>query len=361
MSISLNYKLTTYDERLALVNKILDETPHEQLTSRYLTIMSDYLLFTADKNQTKIERKKQHPIITKNREITVNKRQISYEGLAASLETGEDGIQNMIANNKNIIMDPKNKITKEEIETIPGLKESQKLIEQLKKEFARSTGKAKFILKKQIIDTYYEQYLIRASYKGSSAKSTATGQIKALARMSIPEDITILEDGSLSTNATVSLIIPEHVSFLLSYYSQLKEECWDNFHSDIHYLLQDLENIAAEALKKQSYLYSLLIYKVDGKTNAEIQKILEAEYGIVHNEQYISSLWKKKIPKLIAEQAQKDWLIWHYNNEEYGVWKKCGRCGKYKLAHPMFFSKNSTSKDGYYSICKECRNKKGDK
>lgn len=359
MSISLNYKLTTYDERLALVNKIIDQTPHEELTQRYLTIMADYLLFVADRNQTKLERKEKNPIVTRNREITVNKRQISYEGLAASLETGEDGIQNMITNNKDIIMDPKDKITQEEIDTIPGLKENQLIINQLKKEFSRASGKAKFIIKKQIIDKYYEQYLIRASFKGTPLKSAVTSQIKSLAHIKIEENITVDEEGKIHTDAIISLLKPDHISFLLSYYPQLKQECWDDFNSDIHFLLLDLENLAEKTLKDNyPYLYSLLIYKIDGKTNAEIQKLLENEYAVFHNEQYLSSLWKKKIPKLMAEEQQKEWLIWHYSYEEYGNWKKCGRCGEYKLAHSMFYSKNSTSKDGFYSICKECRNKK---
>ena len=59
-------------------------------------------------------------------------------------------------------------------------------------------------------------------------------------------------------------------------------------------------------------------------------------------------------PFLLTEQAQKDYLIWYYTNEEYGNWKQCGKCGEVKLAHPFFFSKN-TSKDGFYSVCKECR------
>ena len=33
-------------------------------------------------------------------------------------------------------------------------------------------------------------------------------------------------------------------------------------------------------------------------------------------------------------------------------------CKKYKIASPVYFSKNRSSKDGLYSICKDCRNKK---
>ena len=124
-------------------------------------------------------------------------------------------------------------------------------------------------------------------------------------------------------------------------------------------MIQDLENLVDKTLEKDFPLYyDLLIYKIDGKTNEEIQSLLERDYGVRHSVEYISSLWRNKIPKMIAEQARKDWLIWHYTFEEKGQWKKCSRCGQIKLAHNMFFSKNNTSKDGFYSICKDCRNAK---
>ena len=49
------------------------------------------------------------------------------------------------------------------------------------------------------------------------------------------------------------------------------------------------------------------------------------------------------------------------SNFEKGKYKKCSRCGKIKLAHNKYFSKNKTSKDGFYSICKSCRNSKAKK
>jgi hypothetical protein len=123
--------------------------------------------------------------------------------------------------------------------------------------------------------------------------------------------------------------------------------------------MQDLENLINNTLKdKYPLYYDLLTYKIDGIQNADIQKILEQDYGIKHSVEYISSLWRNKIPKLLAEQAKEDYLMWYYTTQEYGKWKKCSRCDEIKLAHNRFFSKNKTSKDGWYSICKCCRNKK---
>ena len=123
--------------------------------------------------------------------------------------------------------------------------------------------------------------------------------------------------------------------------------------------MMDFDNLIDAALmEKYPMYYDLVIYKIDGKQNIEIQELLFEKYGIKHSVEYISSLWRNKIPKLIVEQATNDYLMWYYTYQEYGKWKKCSRCGSIKLAHNNFFSKNKTSKDGFYSICKECRNKK---
>ena len=90
--------------------------------------------------------------------------------------------------------------------------------------------------------------------------------------------------------------------------------------------------------------------------NVEVSELLYEKHGIKHSVEYISSLWRNKIPKLIVEEAENEYLIWHYTFEEKGHWKRCSRCGQIKLGHNHFFSKNKTSKDGWYSICKECRN-----
>ena len=136
-------------------------------------------------------------------------------------------------------------------------------------------------------------------------------------------------------------------------------QCWDKLQSDIYYQMKDLEDAADAALKdKYPMYYDLMIFKIDGKSNQEIQRLLKEKYNTTHSVEYISSLWRNKIPKLIAEEEEKRALVWYYTEVEKGKWKRCSRCGQVKLAHNKFFSKNNTSKDGFYSICKECRNKR---
>ena len=347
----LDYSLQTPQERNELVKKIIDETPPEQLTNKYLTILSDYIIFAMDK-----EERKKKKILTDNRMVTVNRRETSFQGLAGQLENGEDGIYNMIANDKNIIFMPKVTITEEDIKEIPGLKDLRDAIDSVEKQFKVATGKRKFLLKKQLIEMRQDQYVLKSAYRQPMYMMNVT---KSFSKLQLDGKITITEDGQVKSTELVSLFDQKHISALLCNYSKLKEDAWGKFSSDSYYLMEDLDNLIERTLKdKYPLYYDLLIYKIDGKQNIEIQELLNKKHGIKHSVEYISSLWRNKIPKLLAEQAQEDYLIWYYTMQERGKWKRCSRCGEVKLAHNRFFSKNKTSKDGFYSICKCCRNKK---
>lgn len=349
--LKLDYTLQDPGARNELVKKIIEQTPPQRLTPKYLQLLADYLVFAMDKE----ERKKKN-IITDNRMVTVNKRETSFEGLVEKFQNGEDGIYNIITNDKNIIFTPKISITEEDIQTIPGMKQLRDAIAQIEAQEKVATGKRRFLLKKQLIEMRKDQYVLKSTFKAPIYCLNAT---KSFNHIALEEKISVNEDGSLKIEGNFSLLNPDHVSAVLCNYSRIKQDCWGQFSSDAYYMIQDLENLVDETLEKDFPLYyDLLIYKIDGKTNEEIQSLLERDYGVRHSVEYISSLWRNKIPKMIAEQARKDWLIWHYTFEEKGQWKKCSRCGQIKLAHNMFFSKNNTSKDGFYSICKDCRNAK---
>ena len=115
---------------------------------------------------------------------------------------------------------------------------------------------------------------------------------------------------------------------------------------------------ADEKWDRTKIYYDLVIHKIDGCNNLQVRKMLEENFGVTYSVEYISTLWRRKIPKIITQCATKNYLIWYYTEVEKGKWKRCSRCGQIKLANNLFFSKNNTSKDGLYSICKECRNKR---
>ena len=350
-AIKLDYSLESPQERNELVKKIIAQTPPEKLTNRYLEILTDYIIFAMDK-----EERKKKKILTDNRMVTVNKRETSFEGLIGKLENGEDGIYNMIANDKNIIFTPKVSITQKDIDEIPALKELRKAIEEVEKAEKIAKGKKKFLLKKQLIEMRQDQYVIKSFYH---QPIYCINGVKNFSKINFNEKITIDEDGNVHSNGLISLFDAKHISALLCNYSRLKEDSWGKFYCDSYYLMEDLDTLIEKTLKEKYPLYyDLLIYKIDGKQNIEIQDLLYKNHGIKHSLEYISSLWRNKIPKLLAEKEQEDYLIWYYTTQEKGKWKKCSRCGQIKLAHNRFFSKNKTSKDGWYSICKECRNKK---
>ena len=350
--IKLDYTLQTAEERKNLVEQIVKQTPPDQITDKYIEILSDYIIFAMDK-----EEKKKREIMTDNRLVTINKRETSYQGLISKFENGEDGLYNItIENDKNVILTPKVSITSKDIAEIPELKSLKESIAILKEKESHTTGKVRYQLKKWLIELYQEQYTIKNSIKQPIFSSNI---IKSFARSEFLDEYDFLDSGMPHNHGLCSFFNPTHLSALLCNYSLLKEESFDKFEGDCYYMMLDLDTLIEEALKnKYPLYYDLLVYKIDGKSNADIQFLLEQKYHIRHSVEYISSLWRNKIPKLLAEYEIKKYLNWYYTFVEKGQWKKCSRCGEIKLAHNVYFSKNKTSKDGFYSICKECRNKK---
>lgn len=345
--IKLDYTLQTPEERNELVKEILKETPEPN--EKYLEILADYLVLCMEKQE-----KKQKQILTENRMTTVNKRETSYEGLVSQLENGEDGIYNLINESKTTIFQPKVTITKKDLEDIPSLRQLREAINIWEIKLKQAKGRDAYIIKKALIEMRKDQYVIKNAYR----KPIVFNKInRSNCASKLIEDFTLDENNYIIPSG-VSLCDPKVCSLILCNYSQLKQDGWGRFENDLWYLMESFDKIISEALEEYPMYEEIVKCKIDGMQNIEIQTILKQKYNITHSLEYISSLWRKKIPNLIASKAEDLELDWYYLNKEKGKYKRCSRCGQIKLAHNKYFSKNKTSKDGWYSICKECRNKK---
>ena len=301
------------------------------------------------------QEKKEKKILTENRMMTVNKRETSFEGLVSQLENGEDGIYSLISENKNTIFQPKVTITKKDLEEIQPLRQLRDAINLWEAKLKVTEGKDAFIIKKALIEMRKDQYIIKNAYRKPIVFNKI---IHSHGYMKFEDTTHRFDADGYPIPEGVSLLDSNTCSAILCNYSKLKQNSFDQFEGDLYYLMKSFDQVADRALKAYPLYDKIVECKIDGLQNVQIQEILQEEFGITHSLEYISSLWRNKIPKLIASAAEDEYLDWYYLNREKGKYKKCSRCGQIKLAHNKYFSKNKTSKDGFYSICKCCRNKK---
>lgn len=301
------------------------------------------------------QERKERKILTDNRMMTVNKRECSFEGLVSQLENGEDGIYNLITDNKNQIFQPKVTITKKDLDEIQPLRQLREAINVWEAKLKVTEGKDAFVIKKALIEMRKDQYVIKNAYRRPIVPNKLTRSTHVIM---LPDETSSFDEEGYPIPKGVSLLNPVVCSAILCNYSRLKEDSFDRFEGDLYYLMLAFDEISDKALKEYPLYEKIVECKIDGLQNTQIQEILQMEFGIKHSLEYISSLWRKKIPKLIASQAEDEYLYWYYLNIEKGKYKKCSRCGQVKLAHNKYFSKNKTSRDGFYSICKKCRNSK---
>lgn len=346
--LKLDYSLQTPEERNALVQKYLEENPNPP--AAYLEVLADYLVLCMEKQE-----RKQRKLITDNRMATIGKRETSYEGLVAQLENGEDGIYNLVNDNKNSIFQPKVSITKRDLAEIPFLTQVRDAIAYWERKLPTAVGKDRYIIKKTIIDLRKDQYVIKNAYRKPIVAIKLT-RSRYLLKMDDDYDF---DDDGYPIPSGVSLMDPKIISTILCNYSGLKEAAWGEFEKDVWYLMYDFDILIDKALRNNPIYDRICELKIDGLRNLAIQQDLQQNFGVKYSVEYISNLWRNKIPKAVADYAVSEFIDWYYTTQYRSHYKYCNRCGRNKLAHGKYFSKNPSSADGYYSICKECRNKGG--
>ena len=165
------------------------------------------------------QEKKERKILTENRMMTVNKRETSFEGLVSQLENGEDGVYNLISENKNQILQPKVTITKKDLEEIEPLRQLRETIDTWEQVLKRTEGKNAFIIKKALIEMRKDQYLIKNAYRKPLVCSNI---IRSTHSIELPEKMFALDADGYPIPEGITLLSPAVCSAILCNYSKLK-------------------------------------------------------------------------------------------------------------------------------------------
>lgn len=337
MGVILNNELKSYDERLEWINKQIAQVGEENVSEYQREKIASYLI-EGTAPETRGE------IITPNRMVTVNKRETSREGLVEKLEGGESAFHQLIKQDRNVILTPKVEITEKDLEEVPGLRQLRNEINRLQERVDNGQDIPRKILgkmKQMVIEMRRDQYVLKNAFRQPIFSRGNGSNIEEM----IHYDTMNLQD-------------PEQVLALIMNYIGLKSEFGDNNESDVKWVLVDLDRLVKKTLTSRPSLEYILVWKIVGASNAEIREGLIEKFGIDHTQEYISSLYRNKIPQLIAETATEEWVENMFMNKLKGEYKKCSRCKQIKLASNRYFSINRTSSSNFYSVCKSCRNKK---
>ena len=168
-----------------------------------------------------------------------------------------------------------------------------------------------------------------------------------------------------STYEAFDFTNPDHLYKLYSNWVSFEEEIENNELDDNSTLVQFINTAKAyEGLAQLEPLHKdLLIWKIQKKSNLEIQSLVKEKYNHKYQENYISTLYCKTL-KTIAETAAFHREVCE-NLAFPEEFKKCKDCGRSLLLTNRDWVKSARSKDGFSPRCKFCekikRNSKGGK
>jgi hypothetical protein len=143
-----------------------------------------------------------------------------------------------------------------------------------------------------------------------------------------------------------------HIQGLINNYSRLKQDSYDDFQSDMKYILWVLEKIVDEC-NFSDVRKDIIVRKIDGQTNVQLHDYLHITYGLDYSANYISTIFTHEICGKIAKRYLSSIQEWKLRDKEE-MWKVCTRCGKKKLANEENFTKKKSSKDGFNTRSKVC-------
>lgn len=342
----LDWSLPTSQARSSHVVAIFEEysgldlaTIPEKLVER----IADYILYP--------ETSRQNNLISINRQKTIDKRETSLEkSMIKTSEWVDDSILSSERKpDKNIIAYPKKKIVSRHLEHVPNLVDLVESIRILADQLDNDeySGIEKFKMKQHLIELRKEQYVLIDQWM----------QPIVFKKLDHPYDWANKQysEDTPMRQCRIDLTDPEHCREIMKYYSLLKQNNFMNFVGDMFYIILDYEELVDNALKPLPYLFDMYIWRIDQKSLAWVRHQLIMSYGLKYSEEYLSTIYTKKIPRLIAQAAREKELMPTWAKYRPNMIKRCNRCGNTYPQHHYWWNRNKAASDGWYSICKSCR------
>jgi hypothetical protein len=143
---------------------------------------------------------------------------------------------------------------------------------------------------------------------------------------------------------------PKHVRALLNNYNTLYEAMRDKLDTYGRTLLWDFDRYVSLANFSKLRLFLISLRKL-GLPYDDIREELRIQYAMEYSPNYLVSIISNEIPGRIARVAR---CLRIEAETPLDQWKPCNHCGRMYPMHPMFFSRNSSRRDGLSGTCKEC-------
>lgn len=313
---------------------------------RLIERMADYILYP--------ETSRQNNLISINRQKTIDKRETSLEKtIAKTIDWSDDSVLSSDKKpDKNIIAYPKKTIKPRHLDQVPNLVDLIEGIRVLDEQIKSNeySGMYKFRMKQQLIELRKEQYVLIDQWM----------QPIVFKKLDHPYDWAAKQysEDTPMRQCRIDLTNPDHIVQLFKYYGPLKQNNYSNFIGDMFYIILEYEELVEAALKPFPYLYDMYIWRIDQKSLAYVRHNLIMNYGLKYSEEYLSTIYTKKIPRLIAQAAKEKEIMFPWSKYRPHLVKTCNRCGSTFPQHHYWWNRNKSSSDGWYSICKSCRKKK---
>lgn len=121
----------------------------------------------------------------------------------------------------------------------------------------------------------------------------------------------------------------------------------------LHYLIYYVEkcNFSEE-------LRFIMTQKMKRMSNKEIAQRVKEKFNLDYKENYISTIFTKRIVEAIVEQVNLHYKMVEYITMGRTVFKECKICGRLLPRNSTYFNKRTSTSDGFFSYCKECKKRR---